>query len=448
MTARHPAHGRGGGKTRPGARAVAQHPQLHRQLALLAIWVLVLLPPLVFVPTAVDPFRLPKLLLCSTLALASLLALAFELRGREERTTLPQLASLPALAAALPLLLVATASLLWTAHGPVTLRALAPLAVAVAALVGWSAGLTAEELWRPLRATIAPAALLAMLAMLQVTGLYRPFGLVGGAEAARIGVVSLAGNAGDLGAFLVLPALLAQSELRRARGGARWAWAIVLAVVGGGLLASQTLTALGALLLGSAILWFGELPARRRLPVLGGALALAVLLIVGFAPLRGRVAEKAGALLRGDWNAVLTYRLDGWAAAAWMFRQHPLGGVGHGAYRAEFADARLALLDQGRSFASSGASLAFANAHNDLLEVAAELGLLGLAALGWGLLGVGRSARALGGHRRPLVLAGLVAAALLALAGFPFETALVAYPWLLFLAWQFAAAAVRGESAA
>jgi O-antigen ligase len=95
----------------------------------------------------------------------------------------------------------------------------------------------------------------------------------------------------------------------------------------------------------------------------------------------------------------------------------------------------VALLERGRRLYQGQIETSFANAHNDYLEVGAELGVPGWAALGWGIWIVGRRARGAPANDRPLAWSGLVALALLAAASFPFEIALVAYPWLLFLAW-------------
>ena len=91
-------------------------------------------------------------------------------------------------------------------------------------------------------------------------------------------------------------------------------------------------------------------------------------------------------MARGDWNSVLTGRLDGWRAAVWMFERHPLAGVGQGAYQPEFVPAKLALLDRGVLFFPALTQVGgFGNAHNEILEAAADWGIPGLLALAWGL---------------------------------------------------------------
>jgi O-antigen ligase len=160
---------------------------------------------------------------------------------------------------------------------------------------------------------------------------------------------------------------------------------------------------------------------------------LLLLVVLAVPPLRHRVTEKARAMAAGNAGSLLTYRTDAWRAAFWMLEQHPLAGVGHGAYRSTYASARLALARQGVDYSGAYRQISFFNAHNDALEVGAELGWPGLLALGFAIWTLAQAMRAAPGPRRALTFAGAASLALLALAGFPFETALVAYPWLLFL---------------
>ncbi|MDY7094775.1 MAG: O-antigen ligase family protein, partial [Acidobacteriota bacterium] len=183
----------------------------------------------------------------------------------------------------------------------------------------------------------------------------------------------------------------------------------------------------------------------------GAAALAALLLVLAVTPLRERVADKGKELARGEINALLTGRLDGWRAAAYMTAQAPLAGVGHGAYRTEYADAKLHLKEQGVEFYLDKRQVMFANAHNEYLEAAAEWGLPGALALAWALwvlwgalrrrwsAGAERASKAAGqGFERSdavVAWAGVAALAVLAAAQFPFRIALVAYQAILFLAW-------------
>ena len=167
-----------------------------------------------------------------------------------------------------------------------------------------------------------------------------------------------------------------------------------------GLMVTQTFSAIAGVAAGSLVFWALRL-SRRRAVI--GALAIAalaggvVLMLSLVGPLRERSLGKIDQIARGDWNSVLTGRLDGWRAALWMVEEHPLTGVGVGAYRTEFIPAKTALLREGVVFFADQMNVVFANAHNDLLEVAAETGLPGLAAL---LLGLALLARRIARRQR------------------------------------------------
>ena len=413
----------------------------------LLVYATLLVPPFVLLPTLEEPFELPKLLLSEGLGLASLLLLAWRLRG-VERVTPRSLWAVPALAAVVPLVAVASLGLATSAHPAHVRAALPDLWIGAACLVGWSVGLSERSLRRIRLGLLVPAAALALLAVLQFHDLYRPFSFAGGEEAKRLGISSLAGNPGVLASFLVLPALIAQAWLHhnwRRRRGATAVVAGALALCLYGIAVTQTLSAVAAITAASALLWLRLVPGRRTMVALVAVALLAAATVAALPALRTRVVDKAAQLVDGDLNLALTGRLDGWRAAGWMLSRHPLAGVGQGAYSAEFAAAKLDLAERGTAFFRGAPRPMFANAHNDLLEVGAVGGLPGLAALGWGVwLLLAGLLRGAGAHPAPdrradlaLAWAGLTALALLALFHFPFHVALVAYPAILFLAWSF-----------
>ncbi len=411
-------------------RAASDPP--HLRFARFAIAALLVAVPFVFVPTADEAFRLPKLLASESLGLLSLIALAFGLR-HVDRVTLGAIWRLPAVRASLPLLVLALLSLATTDYPSGVRLACASLAIGTGCLVGWSAGVDEPGRQRLLRLLILPACALGLLALLQLSGIYRPFGLVGGAERSREGITSLAGNAGDLGAYLVLPSLLLQAAIATASGMRRWLLGGALALCVCALAATQTFTALIAAVVASLLFWGLRLPLKRTLIAGGVALLIGAGLIAVIPQLRARTTSKLTSLAQGDWDQFLTYRLDGWRAAVWMLERHPVTGVGHGAYRSQYAAARIDRVEHGATYEGRYRQLSFFNAHNDALEIAAELGWPGVAALGWAIWVVIAAARRLAGAERALAAAGLLAMAVLAAGGFPFETALIAYPWLLFL---------------
>jgi O-antigen ligase len=155
--------------------------------------------------------------------------------------------------------------------------------------------------------------------------------------------------------------------------------------------------------------------------------------------------EKTRELARGDWNELLTGRLDGWRAGLWMFGERPASGVGPGAYRAEFLSAKEALMERGVRFFAEQQNVVFANAHSEPIEVGAELGVPGLLALAWAVLLAARCSRsgpasgAAGRVDRSFAWSSLAAIGVLSSFHFPFRIAIVAGQILLFLAWLLAA---------
>lgn len=410
------------------------------RLGMFFLWLLLFVPPFIFYPIAKESFRYPKLLVSEWLGLASVTALAWGL-SRVERVRLADLWQSKAVRAVLPMLVVATAGLAFTRHPLHAREGLFDLWIGAACLVVWSLALPNPRLERLLAGLLVPATVLAVIGIFQFTGIWQPLSFLGIEAGSRLAMTSTAGNPGDLGAYLVLPGLLAQWLLARdLRKGERPRLAVVTAllVCAAALVLTQTLAALAAFAAGTLLFWGLALPGRRALLAGAGLAAAVLVLVLAVAPLRERVVAKTRQALAGDWNAVLTNRLDGWRTALWMLRENPLTGVGHGAYRPEFVPAKLALLSQGARFSPDlQQDVVFANAHNEYLEVGAEWGIPGLLALTWGiwvLVSMVKSRRERE-ENRALVWAGTAALAVLALAHFPFRLGLVAFPALLFLSW-------------
>lgn len=410
----------------------------------LLVGLLVLAVPIVVMPSARDSFALPKLVVAQVLGLASLVLLAFKLLS--QRHIAPW--RVPVIRATVPFVVVAAFGWFFSAHRIIAGQGLIALAIGAACLMGWSIGIRARRLSRLLTLLTVPGAILALIALLQALKLFQPFVLM---TRGRLAITSLAGNVGALGAFLVLPLLIAQTRLRSERRRSwRWWWFVtVIVLVVAGLASTQTLTPMIAAGAGSALLWYVLLPRRRWFALAASLLVVGGLMVAGVSPLRVRAVQKWHAVRSANINALLSGRLDGWRAAVWMIKRHPLLGVGEGAFVTEFVPAKLALLNQGARFDVHQATPVFSHAHNEFLEVGADLGILGLAGLAWALFVLGRSALAASGgaaSERALIWAGLLALALLSLADFPFHLALLGYPAVLFLAWLFRSAAEVEES--
>jgi O-antigen ligase len=438
----------GGAPRRPASSRAIGH-----RLATWTLWLLLLGVAIVLDSSQKDAFRLPKSLLGQTLALLSLFFLAFAWKGPEEWRRLWRA---PFVRAFGPFLVVATVLSLASDHVAHAHRGLVGLWIGGFAVWGWSVGFSRSELRRALTFSLVPAGLLAGIAVLQFHGLYQPYDFVGIAQTSRFAIGSLAGNVGDLAAALVLPVLLAQAAIAEGRRVGLAVAVLILCVYG--MAVTQTFSAIAGVAAGSIVFWALRI-SRRRTALAVTAFAGGVLLLLALlGPFRERTLAKLDQVSRGDWNSVLTGRLDGWRAAVWMLEEHPWTGVGVGAYRTEFIVAKTALLRQGVEFFPDQMNVVFANAHNEILEVAAETGLPGLAAL---LFGLAMWVRRIAGWRRreraldalteaavparradastALAWAGLVGLGVLSLANFPFRIAIALWPACLFLAWTLSA---------
>lgn len=434
---------RDGGRATTSPRAVERGGRaLDRRLAWLSLAAAVAVTPLLFDAASRDSFRLPKAIFFGLAALASFFFLSL---GWRDSSAWRRLLRAPALVALAPLVVVGTLVSLASPHPEHVARGLVGLWLGGAAVWLWSAEFSRRELDRAFDWLLVSAALLALVGVLQFHDLYQPFDFATLRATSRLAITSLAGNAGDLAAFLVLPALIAQRRL--ADGRRRLFAGVALAICLYGLVVTQTFAATAALAAGSALFWGALAPPRRRLVALAAAaLALAAALAAS-PPFRARAEEKLLELRRGDWNEFLTGRLDGWRAGLWMFAEHPATGVGAGAFRCEFLPAKEALLARGVQFFRQQQNPVFANAHNEVIEVGAELGVPGLLALAWAIGGALRrrsvtSAAAETRHaaiERAFVSAALAAIAVLSLFHFPFRIAIVSSGLVLFLAWLFAA---------
>lgn len=161
-------------------------------------------------------------------------------------------------------------------------------------------------------------------------------------------------------------------------------------------------------------LLFAVLPRMRpsqivSLAIVVGSIALATAQLPGLSEVvTGRVGTAATSGGSG--------RLDIWAVGLAIIADHPLGGVGYGAFPAAFT------ADAIRSAAIPGLDVAVLTSgrgsHSILLGTAGELGLLGLLALGWMVVDVLRpSPRPWGPVVQGMILAVLVQALFLDVVG-------------------------------
>lgn len=220
------------------------------------------------------------------------------------------------------------------------------------------------------------AALISLYAILQYYGIVERPPNTQGANA----MIATLGNKSYVASFLsalFVPTLALLWQARSALH--RCLWGGALAAMGLALLLTRAETAW--LALGAAVGVFVSIGVRR--PRWALALFLGGLVVVA---MRLGDAEVLQSLWLRLWN---------WATAGMIFLEHPVWGAGLGAYAQLFLGykAKLLATDFGRFYAFY--IPVSEHAHNEYLQVGAELGILGLLALGgiiWMIFRGGRKA--------------------------------------------------------
>lgn len=290
------------------------------------------------------------------------------------------------------------------------------------------------------RVVLAAAAFLAGVSVNAVASLLQAAGRLKLFDIERISGRSntgaFLGNEGYVALVAALAVPIAAGCLASSRGRSRWAAGGALVLALAALAANPSLTGLTSAATGAAVFLYLECSGRARRRAIVGALLLAV--AVPFVPaVRARAADLAYHLRTRNLDALLSYRAGPWAAALEMMRERPLLGVGAGGFESRFVPARLAAERRlHRSFTAESAAGSYVEAHSDLLQAPAELGLPAAAAFAaaFALLiaGLVSRIRESAGKTEPAALLGLLAAGFIAaLAWFPMQRALTAAPLLL-----------------
>ena len=276
----------------------------------------------------------------------------------------------------------------------------------------------------------------ALVSTLQSAGLEL---FAGATVTGRADTGAFIGNEGHLAQLVafaaVVSAILAwrvpRADVRILAGSAFALFAVALVV-------NRNVTALGTLAagIGTALLL---LEGRRALVPLAAVLVLMATVVAVAPPLRMRVGAAVAAARTGDWDAVTTWRLGAWSAAAGMIRERPLVGHGPGTFGAEFMRHRLdAEIRQRRRLVVPLLTSSFGEAHSEYLQAAAEAGIPATLAV---LVAAGGLMAALAGVVRDpddprrieaaAIVALLGAAAVASLTWFPWQRPVTAVPLLL-----------------
>lgn len=280
------------------------------------------------------------------------------------------------------------------------------------------------SLLRMLVAGATAAAVFNIVRLLTVSARAEAFGpaLLNGLRSLRINV-----HHGDLnaaGSFFALFLCVAVGFAKGQQGW--WAWPAA-AALGTALWLAGSRSALAALAVAALGLFMwtairGRHAAVRRVAVGSTAVTLAVAAaVILLWPREGANMAMGGAV---------GYRVELWNAAARMIADHPFTGVGIGQF--------LPLSPRYRGPGEGGMRQSPENAHNNVLQIAAELGLPGIAVfLVWVGLGVAPAARRLStgeiGRLDAALFTGIVAFALTWIGGHPLLLPASAFPFWLAL---------------
>ncbi len=388
----------------------------------LATLALVLVLPLVFSAGSLSVFRGPKSELA--LALWTLLAALFVATNATHRAVWTDAWWLPWAA-------VAAAGAASAALAEQPLRVLAAVVPVIVAALGWGAVRQLPEARRRAlgRAVVAGGVIEAVVTLVFLSPELRPESFVLlSTTPGRFEWIGTLGNPGYVATFLVLPALLAGARALEARGTARAAAAaaavLMLVVIAG----TETVTAMAAAAVGLAVLLWRRLPARRRLAAVVAAV-VAVAVVVLATPMARKIDYTVTRVRQGRWMELGTWRGAAYAAAGSMVAAHPVTGVGLGLFESRsFAyQDEATLAERGRQL---GLDIGFGEAHNDLLQWAAETGAVGVLLVLAGAVAAWRRRPPDGGVlpvRAPLA----AAAAVLAATQFPLHLPAVAAQWIV-----------------
>ncbi len=400
-------------------------------LAPVGVHLALFLPYVVISLVSPDAIRESKVLVQGLAAALVLLGLAFDTLpdGRRlERVRLPRLLTIASLGAAALVVASGIRGLFsWT--DPLVL---VPVGAAATLFAVGASRRGAAVGSRAFVVLSFAGALTGLLAVVQRTA--GVFLLPMDAVEARYRAAGLLGSPGDVGAALVLPAVILAAGLMDGAS-SRANRALHLAGLGFvllGLASAEALTPLAAVVVG--IVAFSAFDLRRRGPMLAGlaVAGLLALLAVGATARFGRVAE----LLRQESiSKAVTERDIGVRASMEMLRARPLLGEGPGNFSNAFIPSRLRAEQRiGHRLIHSSTSAHFENAHNEWLTFAAECGLP--AAL-FALVAAGSLLVHLVRKRSDTLFSLLVSLAVLGLASFPSRLAVVAGPSALVLGLAF-----------
>jgi O-antigen ligase len=409
------------------------------------------LVPLMVSTAGADVFRLPKQLVMYAIAiLAAALLLVFLAIGRGPDFAWNALRRIWGWAAV---------ALLWTlvaswhsANAALSKNAL--FFVVSVAIVGTAAALSLRCVNVQIvgLAVLLPAVVNTTVLILQALRAWNPW-VFEESTPLRYQKNALLGDTNTVGASL-LPALIFAAALALSAPSrvARSSYLLIMAGVATGLFLCETRTTIIAAAFATvalAVVRFG----RRAVPMV-----LAVLLVTGSAaiayqPVRERLFDVADSVSVQRFDVATGGRLAVFATAWEMFKDHPVTGVGPGAFKFEYFPYRIAISSSyhwiPRLANPTGTN--FGEVHNDHLQLLAEIGIPGYSSVICLILSVaGISLRPVSEDQRNSSVARLTALPLCVgvlitmISGFPLQRAASVYT-IVFLAGFCLAHSTRNE---
>ena len=254
----------------------------------------------------------------------------------------------------------------------------------------------------------------------------------------RVRKNALLGNPNDVGAYLVLPTVLA-ATLALSHARRRSVYACVAVFFGAGVIMTETLTTIGSTVAALVVLALRE-RLKRGVAMSMLLLALIAAVTLSYSPLRNRVARVTTAMSVEQFDRSLNGRLSAFIAAWEMFVDDPLTGVGPGAFKFEYMPRHVSLYERyGAFFAPEYRALNFGEVHNDHLQILAESGVPGyllflaaaavVASIGLKRVAADEDLRVATARRLALPLCiGLTATMV---TGFPLQIAAPAYTFVI-----------------
>jgi len=214
-----------------------------------------------------------------------------------------------------------------------------------------------------------------VLVTLQEYGLWQPF-YFDPILPRHMTASGLIDNPNVVGSYMTLLTVIFAAAAMRVRGWRRWLYILGAIVAAAGVLVSQTRTAFIALIAGLLLLAVGRSVKR----VVAVVTAVAILFGIGVL-LKNPAVMSVLALpqrLRTESIEVVTSgRAAPVAAALQMLRDHPLTGVGPGAFKYHFMPYKVRVVDRFPSALRGTTGTNFGEVHNDHAQLLAETGLPG-----------------------------------------------------------------------